>query len=320
MIVKDSYASYKIRFIVGKAKNSAIFSRLSQSLWPNKFLDVARYRTWNARFLTILGCYLTTRQFIVLDTYNPCERAHFCLTANINLRGCRRIVKRRRIFSTVNAQISKVHPHFHQSNFRYPVSRFARKFNVTRFLTAIECIKSNSVMRLLSKTCSKKVVKEYRTNVKEKKGLLHELTHLFYASSCENAWKRTCICRGVHASVAKMVQRVDPDRQRREEATPSSNGYEILMTWSHNGINRRVRSFVRTQWRFFGAGIHPINMHRYDHIRGDNVPHACPIHSTTHARMRARDRISNFGEMFSATSGIKTRLIRSDVRSISRLS
>jgi len=116
IIVKDSYASYKIRFIVGKANNSAIFSRLSQSLWPNKFLDVARYRAWNARFLTILGCYLTTRQFIVLDTYNPCERAHFCLTANINLRGCRKIVKRRimrRIFSTVDAQISKVHPHFH---------------------------------------------------------------------------------------------------------------------------------------------------------------------------------------------------------------
>lgn len=122
------------------------------------------------------------------------------------------------------------------------------------------------------------------------------------------------------ASVAKMLQRVDPDRQRREEATPSSNGYEILMTWSHNGINRRVRSFVWTQWRFFGAGIHPINMHRYDHIRGDNVPHACSIHSTTYARMRARDRISNFGEMFSATNGIKTRLIRSDFRSISRLS
>lgn len=49
------------------------------------------------------------------------------------------------------------------------------------------------------------------------------------------------------ASVAKMLQRADPDRQRREEATPSSNGYEILMTWSHNGINRRIRSFVRTQ-------------------------------------------------------------------------
>lgn len=97
----------KIRFIVGEANNGAIFSRLSQSLWPNKFLDVARYRARNARFLTILGCYLTTRQFIVLDTR---EREHFCLTGYINSRGSRRIVKRRiarRIFSTADAQISK---------------------------------------------------------------------------------------------------------------------------------------------------------------------------------------------------------------------
>lgn len=104
IIVKDSYASYKIRFIIGKANNSAIFSRLSQSLWPNKFFDVARYRPRNARFLTILNCYLTTRQFIVLDTHNPRECAHFCLTGYINSRGFRRIVKRqivRRIFSTM---------------------------------------------------------------------------------------------------------------------------------------------------------------------------------------------------------------------------
>lgn len=53
-----------------------------------------------------------------------------------------------------------------------------------------------------------------------------------------------------------------------------------------------------------------INMHRYDRIRGDNVPHAAKA-DTVQPRVQAssaRDRISNFGERpgLSATAGAVT--------------
>lgn len=128
-----------------------------------------------------------------------------------------------------------------------------------------------------SKSRSKTAVSEFLRC--KKTTASHGLTHLVYTSSCENttprAWKRT------HFLAAR-----GDDATSRSWPAPRRSDVVIEWIWNIDDpivmartVSVGIRSFVWMRWRLFGAGIRPINMHRYDHIRGDNVPHACSIRS-----------------------------------------
>lgn len=87
-------------FIVDKTTQYSHVLREPYS--PINSSDVACYRARNAWVPTIFGRYLTTRQFIVLDTRNPRARAHFCSTGPYRLS---RISRNRKIADSVKSTL-----------------------------------------------------------------------------------------------------------------------------------------------------------------------------------------------------------------------